>query len=266
MPKMANPLELARNLWFARTLKIALGASLPAYFIFLFLNRELAFLRIVEIPLMFASVLVLISMTERVERRLDGDASVSIETYASQAEFYRELRNRVDRASGHVYTSYLRRYEPALLGDAAKSYFAECKAWAQRSDAHIFRRVITRSSIEHDRKWIEEQRNFEGETRKRGRHYTVRILPWDLHDADAISVAIIDSEYIFVAFSGEEDKLTGFSLRSPRLAQDYFLPYYERIWTASTALAQWESADTSRSELEPLKAKEEDAAGGPTAD
>jgi hypothetical protein len=237
--KSTLPLELVRSRWSTASVKVVLGASLPTYFIFLFLNRELDFLRLVEIPLMFASVLLLISMVERIERQVDGEAKVFVRTYANQGEFYRELRNKVDQASDHVYTSYLRRYDNAFLGESAKSYFAECKAWAQRSDGHVFRRVITRSSLEHDRSWISQERKAEDAARRSGRHYTVRVLPWDLHDADALSIAIVDSEYIFVAFSGEEDKLTGFSLCSRRLAQDYFLPYYERIWSAGMPLATW---------------------------
>jgi hypothetical protein len=226
-------LQCMREYYFVRTLKAVLSLSLPAYFVFLFVNHELDFLKFVEVPLVFASILLLISMVECLERQAKDDSRVFVRLYETQGDFYRELRNKVDEASKRVFTTYLRRYKPGLLGEAADSYFAKCRAWADKSSDHVFRRVVIRSEHEGMAQWLENELAAAEAARAKGRHYSIRLLEWELHDADALSIAIIDSDYIFVAFSGEEDKLTGFSVRSPRLVSNYFLPYFEKMWAAA---------------------------------
>jgi hypothetical protein len=122
-----------------------------------------------------------------------------------------------------------------MLGESAKTYFHECAAWAERSPDHHFRRVIALSSQQGMTEWMKGEAERSEKLRAKDVNYRVKILPWELRAVDALSVAIIDSEYVFVAFSGEEDKLVGFSLKSHRMATEYFGPYYEKLWTAGEA-------------------------------
>jgi hypothetical protein len=208
------------------------------YFVALFFNRELGFLDSLQVPVMSASLLVLMSMLERVQRSIncgDGD-HVPVRIYPSHGDFYRDLRKHVDAAQRTVFTSYLRRYPPDTLGESALAYFNECNAWAERSQDHHFRRVIaSMGSYEPLSKWARSQEAQARKLASQGVNHRVRILPWELREADAISIAIIDDEYVFITFSDEEDHLCGFSLRSRCLVKEYFLPYYCRLWNASTA-------------------------------
>jgi hypothetical protein len=246
-------LKTVREYWFVRSLKVVLGLSLPAYFVLMFMNRELSFLKFVEVPLVFASVLLLITMVERLERHAKEDTRVFVRLYETPGDFYRELRNKVDEASKRVFTTYLRRYKPGLLGEAAESYFAECRAWADRSSDHVFRRVIIRSEHEGMRGWLKSELAAAVSAKGKGRHYSVRLLDWELHDADALSIAIVDGDYIFVAFSGEEDKLTGFSVCSPQLVANYFLPYFEKVWAAAKVPAASSSEESEEYVLRPVR-------------
>ena len=58
-------LEKARRKWFVRTLEVVLAAAIPAYLIALFVNRELGFAKALELPLVFASLILAIELLQR---------------------------------------------------------------------------------------------------------------------------------------------------------------------------------------------------------
>lgn len=227
--------EVLRNRIFSTVAKSALVLSIPAYFVALFVNRELGFLESLEIPIIAASILVVLNTVERIESRLQNPDWSQVRTYGSHTEFYLALRARVDKARRRVHTSYLRPYPPGELGESALSYFATCRAWADRSDEHRFRRVLLGSRDDGMADWLREE--LDAQENATHRNYQVRVLDWSLRgESEAVSVALIDDEYLFFAFSGEQDNLVGFSVRSRKLVKDYFAKYHDNLWRAARPL------------------------------
>lgn len=236
---MSSDAAATRTRWFHKCCKAALGACIPLYLAANFVNRELGFLASLQIPVLTASVLIIIASLERVERGLAAQGDIQVRMYPCHGDFYRDLRNHVDGAQRTIYTTYLRRYAPGALGESALAYFHECAAWAERSPDHHFRRVIASNNGSGEMNaWVSSEGARASQLQSKGSNYRVRLLPWELQNVDAISVAIIDSEYVFVTFSGEEDRLSGFSLKGQQLVQEYFQPYYDKLWNASVPVGE----------------------------
>jgi hypothetical protein len=247
--------EFIRNKWFKNLSKAALLISIPAYYVAVFANRELGFLSAVEVPLLSAAAFIMLATLDylqgqvdqtnanfvRLQKSLDETArDIStrlpgeVRVYRHHADFYTALTAAVSGAEHEVWTSYFRRYPPDTLGEASSNYFNTCKSWAisNRKDHH-FRRLVVDPQEPPLREWLKE-----AERPAIDSNYRVRIVPWALHETDSLSIAIIDSRWVFVAFSAEEDRLTGYSFRNPNIIEGY-LDYYQRIWDHSKPLDEY---------------------------
>lgn len=227
-------LELTRTRWFSKLTRGFLIGAIAVYVVGLFAKQELNILRGLEMPLLFSSVLLLVFAVDRIERKLDNPNVAPIRTYQNHSEFYRELKSKVDCANSRVYTSYLREYPPGELGKVASDYFQCCFDWARRSPDHQFRRVMVAPGaaapdrLAWTRTLAAQQRSAPQGT------YTIRVLDWELRgEAEALSVSLIDDEYLFFAFSGERDKMVGFSIKNRVLVKEYFANYHQKLWDAA---------------------------------
>ena len=143
-------LEKARRKWFVRTLEVVLAAAIPAYLIALFVNRELGFARALELPLVFASLILAIELLQRlgstvstletrvaaVDANLAGlVAAMSRQTAGVEVTFYRNhelyeaTRRAVAQATERVYVSYLRDRGPSR-SDGSVYHVQACRDWA----------------------------------------------------------------------------------------------------------------------------------------
>jgi hypothetical protein len=224
--------------WFSRTIKALLVLSIPAYVVAVVVNRELGFLAWLEVPLISATLLLIVSLLERwVSDATDGRPAMSF--YSDHNEFYRETRARIAAARKRVYVTYMRRHGPNRLGDAARAHFSECLAWAERSSEHHFRRIMVPAENDDTREFMHQQHEAELSARTKDRNYRVRVIAWSLHDADGLSVGIIDDEYAFVSYSSDGDRLVAFSIQSRQLVKDFFEYYYEKLWTAAEPIGSY---------------------------
>lgn len=158
----------------------------------------------------------------------------SVHIYANYAEFYRDLRASTERAHDMVRTSYMRRFPPARLGSEAESFFDSSLSWA-RQDTHHLRRIVCRPDEDRLLAWVREQ---DQKSQEVDSHYLIRIVDWTVRDIDALSVAAIDEEIVFFAFSGSEDEMRGFSIRNREVAR-YFIDYHNQLWNSSESLKQF---------------------------
>lgn len=227
--------EVLRNRIFSTVAKSALVLSIPAYFVALFVNRELGFLESLEIPIIAASILVVLNTVERIESRLQNPDWSQVRTYGSHTEFYLALRARVDKARRRVHTSYLRPYPPGELGGERVELFRDLS----RVGGPFRRASISSGASRVTRRWYGRLAREELDAQENATHrnYQVRVLDWSLRgESEAVSVALIDDEYLFFAFSGEQDNLVGFSVRSRKLVKDYFAKYHDNLWRAARPL------------------------------
>jgi hypothetical protein len=234
-----------RNMFFRRfrmlfsgTVKVLLVLSIPAYVVALVLNRELGFFTWLEVPLISATLLLIVSLLERWAPDA-AEERPTISFYRDHNEFYRETRARIAAARQRVFVTYMRRQGPNRLGEAARGHFDECVAWAERSTEHHFRRIMVHAENAEMREFMHQQRDAEVSVRAKGYNYNVRVIAWTLHDADALSVGIIDDEYVFVSYSADRDRLVAFSIRSRQLVKDYFEYYYEKLWTSAEPIGDY---------------------------
>lgn len=167
-----------------------------------------------------------------IERELANWTSVHIHT--NYAEFYRDLRASTERAHDMVRTSYMRRFPPERLGGEAEAFFDSSLNWA-RQDAHHLRRIVCRPDEDALLSWVCDQ---DRKSQEAGSHYLIRIVDWSVRDVDALSVAVIDEEVVFFAFSGSEDEMRGFSIRNREVAR-YFINYHNQLWNSSEPLEKF---------------------------
>lgn len=170
--------------------------------------------------------------TRAIERELANLTSVHI--HANYAEFYKDLRAATEQAHDKVRASYMRRFPPAKLGSEAEGFFESSLAWA-RQDAHHLRRIVCRPNEDALLSWVRDQ---DQKSKEPGSHYLIRVVDWTVRDVDALSVAIVDEEVVFFAFSGTEDEMRGFSIRNRAVAR-YFIDYHNQLWNSSEPLEQF---------------------------
>lgn len=158
----------------------------------------------------------------------------SVHIYANYAEFYRDLRAFTERAHDMVRTSYMRRFPPARLGSEAEAFFDSSLNWA-RQDTHHLRRIVCRPDEDALLAWVRDQDRKSEEVDS---HYLIRIVDWTVREVDALSVAVIDEEVVFFAFSGSEDEMRGFSIKNREVAR-YFIDYHNQLWNSSEPLKKF---------------------------
>ena len=157
-----------------------------------------------------------------------------VRIHDTHAQFYGDLRVATELARNMVRTSYMRRFPPAGLGGEAEAYFDSCLKWARRDSAHRLRRVICRPD-DNLLDWLRDQ---SGKSQTEGSHYLIRVVDWTVREADALSVAIVDDDLVFCAFSGSEDSMQGFSIRNQRLAS-YFIAYHNQLWNSGVEAGEF---------------------------
>ncbi|MBR7833298.1 hypothetical protein KDL01_08475 [Actinospica durhamensis] len=161
-------------------------------------------------------------------RKLDDirnaiDSVSELQFYQQYEAFYESLTRQVCHAKREVRVSYLRRFPPDVLNSTAvDDYFKACLAWA-RQPKRMFRRVVTSDSAGEMARWMESEREL---MRDNDPRYLVRQVEVR---GDAMSVAIIDHEYVYFAFGAERSSVTGFSLRNVELAE-YMITYHDELW------------------------------------
>jgi hypothetical protein len=172
------------------------------------------------------------SATNAIKRELENLTSVHI--HANYADFYKDLRASTEHAHDMVRASYMRRFPPAKLGGDAEEFFESSLNWA-RQDAHHLRRIVCRPDEDALLAWVRAQ---DQKSQEPGSHYLVRVVDWTVRDVDALSVAIVDEDIVFFAFSGSEDSMRGFSMRNRAVAR-YFIEYHNQLWSSSEPLERF---------------------------
>jgi hypothetical protein len=140
-----------------------------------------------------------VSATRAIERELANLTSVHIN--ANYAEFYKDLRASTEHAHDMVRASYMRRFPPAKLGSEAEGFFESSLNWA-REDGHHLRRIVCRPDEDALLSWVRDQ---DQKSKEPNSHYLINVVDWAVRDVDALSVATVDGEIVFFAFSGSED-------------------------------------------------------------
>lgn len=128
----------------------------------------------------------------------------------------------------------MRRFPPDKLGGEAEAFFESSLNWA-RGNAHHLRRIVCRPDEDALLTWVRDQ---DKKSQEAGSHYLIRVVDWTVREVDALSVAIIDDDVVFFAFSGSEDVMRGFSLRNREVA-GYFIDYHNQLWQSSEPLGQF---------------------------
>src|SRR6476620_7655925 len=70
-----SSVEKGRTRWYVRSVETVLVVAIPGYFVALFLNRELGVAKFLELPLIFASLLLAIELLQRQGRALESLAT-----------------------------------------------------------------------------------------------------------------------------------------------------------------------------------------------
>jgi hypothetical protein len=96
---------------YRRLIETAITISIIGYIVALFVNRELGFIRDLIVPLLLATLLLILELVLHIDRSL-GSAKVPIRRYDSANDFYAELQSKVRSATKTVRTSYLRQNRP----------------------------------------------------------------------------------------------------------------------------------------------------------
>ena len=222
-----SALEKARRKWFARTLEVVLAAAIPAYLIALFVNRELGFAKALELPLVFASLILAIELLQRLgstvsrlERRLDAvdsnltgllavlaqqTAGVEVTFYRNH-ELYEATRRAVEQSTERVYVSYLRDRGPSR-GDGGLYHVQACRDWAMRSRRHHFRRVIRDGPEASLTEFIAEELAFARKAAADDHYYQVKVLPRKKYGSETVRVGLYDYDTVFLTYSSDVDSV-----------------------------------------------------------
>ncbi|MFI7360902.1 hypothetical protein ACIBO4_01930 [Streptomyces sp. NPDC050149] len=153
-------------------------------------------------------------------------SSPNVITYRSQKSFYSELRKAVEVAEECVRATYFRTVPPTKLEPEAREYFKACTDWAAGDPDRRLMRIMCKPKTTEMKEWARQQNNLAA--RLGGLRYTLRTL--DSAGVDPLSIAIIDDEIVFCAFT-EEGTVKGFSVISPDLAK-YFAEYHRKQFEA----------------------------------
>ncbi len=255
-----SSLEKERTKWFVRTLEAVLGAAIPAYFVIFFLHRELGIGSILEVPLIFASLIFAIELLLRqnstvaeleqkvatmsqtvadlaaIAARLDRGAEVK---FYQDRQFYEATRAAVESARSRVFVSYLRGHSPNRW-DAARDHIEACRTWALQSPQHHFRRVILHVKGGRLGEFVASELEAVKKAASQDRRYVVRLLTDSVHQSEAISVGLYDHDLVFISYSGDSDHGFGFSIRSREIVEKYFEYYYDRLWSSAVPIEEFD--------------------------
>jgi len=167
------------------------------------------------------------------------DRSGSLETtfYSSNSEFYASTQRRMQSAQRHIWVTYVRTVPPPGFESAeASSYFKYGLEWAKKNPDRELRRIVGAGERGAMTDWLV---HHYAET-KDIKNYAVRVSPFD-GPVDGINFAIIDDRAVFIALSGEGNRLTGHSLDTPEAVhafREYFLQWWDGAERLETYVAR----------------------------
>lgn len=254
-------LEKARRRWFARTLEAVLGVAIPVYLIALFVDRELGVAKALKLPLIFASLILAIELLQRqdaavaaLDRRVASmESNLAALTVAAmrqhdgtEVKFYRNrqlyeaTRHAVERAKSRVFVTYLRSSGPSR-SDGAHAYMEACRDWALRHADHRFRRVIRHGPDAGLADFIADELAAEFSASAQDRHYHVRLVPYEEFQAETVRIGLYDYDTVFLTYSSDVDSIIGFSIKSREIVQQYFEPYFDKIWESARPIDRFPS-------------------------
>ena len=254
-------LERARRRWFARTLEVVLGAAIPVYLIALFVNRELGVAKALELPLIFASLIIVIELSQRqdvamaaLDKRvasMESNLAALIAAAMGQhdgteVKFYRNrqlyeaTRQAVEQAKSRVYVTYLRNYGPGR-SDGSHTHVQACRDWALRHPDHRFRRVIRHGPNAGLADFISDEHEAELTASAQDRHYHVRLVPYEEFQTETVRVGLYDYDTVFLTYSSDVDAVVGLSIKSREIVQQYFEPYFDKLWESAKPIDEWAS-------------------------
>jgi hypothetical protein len=146
--------------------------------------------------------------------------------YGSNSEFYSSTQRKMQSATRHIWVTYVRLVPPpGFESPEADSYFKYGIAWARQNRDREFRRIVGAPDGGPVSAWLVQ--HYE-ETKSVG-NYLVRVSPFS-GPVDGINIAIIDDRAVFIALSGEGNRLTGHSLETAEAVhafREYFLQWWD---------------------------------------
>jgi hypothetical protein len=152
---------------------------------------------------------------------------------ATDEEFYRSLKNAVQRAEREVRATYFRTVPPSrLTSRESAAYFQEILAFARKKGT--VRRLI---GVSNDAiaDWCAEQAD---QVAKHPR-YHVRVIDTRCQPVEPMSVCIVDDDVMYMAFSGSTDnQLGGIREDAPKLVS-FHQSRFEQLWADATDLAEF---------------------------
>jgi hypothetical protein len=169
----------------------------------------------------------IVLLQESVSRLTSDRELAKVQFHKSPGTFYAAATEAVREAKDRIYVTYLRQEPPDSDGEP---YFRSILDWVNADPSHSVRRVIGRSksSPAFDR-WLVEQKE---ESAKSNGRYEIKLLDWPL-EHDAINMALIDNEHVFLLVAGEHSgRLRGLSVDSP-VASNYLVEYFNRLWAVA---------------------------------
>jgi hypothetical protein len=183
------------------------------------------------IPAIFMA-LYLIYQTLIDRQPQQGDLESSF--YGSNSEFYSSTQRRMQSATRHIWVTYVRLVPPpGFESPEADSYFKYGLEWARKNPDRELRRIVGAQDDGPVSEWL--LRHYI-ETRDI-KNYFVRVSPFS-GPVDGINFAIIDDRAIFLALSGEGNRLTGHSLATPE-AVHAFREYFLQWWDSAEKLEEY---------------------------
>jgi hypothetical protein len=149
---------------------------------------------------------------------------------------YEATRHAVEHARSRVFVSYLRGYGPGH-SDGSLAHIDACRAWAMRSPGRRFRRVIRQGANAGLAGFIADECAAALAAKAQDRHYNVRLLSYTEYESEAVRVGLYDYDIVFLTYSSDVDTVIGFSIESREIVEQYFEPYYQKLWASAEPMA-----------------------------
>lgn len=151
--------------------------------------------------------------------------------YPTYASYYSDLLNMLDGAREKVDLTHIRDEAPHEF-EGVSEWFQAVVAWADRHPHGRLRRIISISN-EPMRQWGLQL--LETISQRQEANFDVRVCDWRAN-FPAVNVAIFDRRRVCVALTGAgASETAGFSVSEHAIA-DYFVDYYNNIWSRSAPL------------------------------
>jgi hypothetical protein len=167
-------------------------------------------------------------------------SAVTSAFYPNTSEFYASMQRRMQSAQSYIWATYVRLVPPPGFNSAeANSYFQYGLDWARRNPDREFGRIVAAPAGNEMRTWLLQHH---ADT-KSINNYLVRVVPY-VGRIDGINMAVIDDKIVFLALSGEGQRMTGHSIETSGLVQA-FKEYYITWWDVAEPLESFVSRITS---------------------